>query len=96
MKNYYFNGGLYLVEGKKEEYKFGIVKPTNGLPYITTSEVGIIGAEHHSSVYRLEEDHKTATLVRNNEIFDNPRQVTLSLENQRILKLAIKKYEDEQ
>lgn len=90
MKQYYFNGGMYLKNGYNKEEEFGAVRPTNGLPYVTEDPKGIPCTSHHSSVYLLSEDFKTARLIWDNGTVPSPKEVELSWELRSELSQAIK------
>lgn len=66
MSEIYFAGGFY--EDPKNpngEKVFGIVKPSGDgeLPYLTYSPKGLRTTAHHSHLYRLGDDGKTAALA---------------------------------
>ncbi|MDF2880258.1 MAG: hypothetical protein K0R54_815 [Clostridiaceae bacterium] len=73
---YYFNGGLYKI-GFADNRKFDAVSPSNGLPYVTNSKEGIRNTSHHSSVYQISEDFKTAKLIKDNGTVPSPKNVNL-------------------
>ncbi|MCX6165164.1 MAG: hypothetical protein NTU73_09970 [Ignavibacteriae bacterium] len=56
----YVAGGEYR-EGKK--YVFNLVRPTNGLPYVTIYPSELDLTSHHSHLYKLSDDLKTVILV---------------------------------
>lgn len=70
MPNYYVAGGFYRDPGEIN-YKFSLVRPTDGLPYVWTDPLPHrTHTEHHSSLYKLGEDGKTLTLHKRGEIRD--------------------------
>jgi|WetSurMetagenome_2_1015567.scaffolds.fasta_scaffold370353_3 hypothetical protein len=60
-KVYYVAGGEY--EEEENKYVFGLVKPRNGLPYVTIYPSDLDLTSHHSHLYKLSDDFKTAILV---------------------------------
>ena len=78
MKQYYFNGGMYLKNASRQEYEFDAVRPTNGLPYVTEDLNGIRCTSHHSSIYSISEDFKIATCIKDNKTVPSPKKVELS------------------
>jgi hypothetical protein len=82
---FYVAGGMYQKGDKKE---FSLVSPSgNSLPYVWPKDhpKGLDGVtlhnltKHHASLYRVEQDGKTLTLVRHGETRDNldPQSHTL-------------------
>lgn len=66
MADIYF-AGVFMVDPQnpKGEKVFCIVKPygEKELPYLTRSPKGLRSTEHHSNLYRLSGDGKTATIA---------------------------------
>ena len=83
--------------------KFGIVHPTNDLPYIfkTKKEADLKKSLflHHSTLYEIDLEKETATRLIDNILLHDaktPKLVKLSLENIETLKKAINKLKEEQ
>ena len=64
MENIYVAGGIYYKNSDPKTGEFKLVHPTGQHPYITHKMEGVNGTSHHSHVYRLNEDRKTVTLVK--------------------------------
>lgn len=78
MGTYYVMGGEYQSRGDQ----FLLVKPGKGLPYVTENPNGTLVrlCKHHSHVYRLSDDRRTAHLVKDYLIDDvgHPEMAELS------------------
>lgn len=87
-QRYYFAGGMY---GNHNNIKFGSVRPTKGLPYITLSDKGLGLTSHHSSLYLLSKDLTEAYLIdpRSGGVAPSPVKVKLDKEMQEEFKKVI-------
>lgn len=81
---------------KGDKYEFSLVKPTNNHdPYVTLDPEGVKFTSHHSHIYKLSDDFKTAYLVRDNCLVGAkaPKQANLSISDYEGVKRSIQDLE---
>jgi hypothetical protein len=87
--SYYFAGGKYYNKNKKLE--FMLVRPTNGLPYVTSNPNGLSLTSHHSSLYLLSNDFSKGFIYsyRSGGAGFSPDEIELPEKIQKELKKSI-------